>query len=216
MSAKKTIEKIAKIVVYVICAALAALIIYIMISNARKKVTFIFGHTTLWVMTDSMETGIPERSYILVKKIDAKDVKLNDVITFYSDDPKLNGAFNTHRVIEIVGDHEEFVTKGDNNPNADQYTAKADKVVAVYVRNMPFFTVIGRFLATKQGLAVMVIAMLALIIAVYVPDIVRGMIAKDKAEKENDISKRIEEEVERLKRENSDKDTDLSKTNRKE
>ena len=204
MSKKKTVGKILKIAVYVICAVLAALIIYIMISNAKKKVTFIFGHTTLWVMTDSMETDIPARSYILVKKTDAKDVKLNDVITFYSDDPNLHGAFNTHRVIEIIGDHEEFVTKGDNNAASDNYTAKADKVVAVYVRNMPFLTAIGRFLSTKQGIIILIIGMFALIAACYVPDIVRGANAKTKSDKEKEISERIKEEVERLKHENGD------------
>ena len=180
MSVKKTIGAVLKITAYVICAVLTALIVFIMISNAKKNVTFMFGHTALWVMTDSMETGIPAQSYILVKKVDAKDVKLNDVITFYSDDPKLKGSLNTHRVVEIIGDREEFVTKGDNNGIRDQYTAKADKVVAVYVRNMPFLTVIGRFLAKKQGLAVMFIVMLSLVLAVCLPDIIRNVKSKSK------------------------------------
>ena len=96
--------------------------------KASQHTVFIFGRTTVWVMTPSMEPQIPAQSYILVKRVSAEEVNVGDVIIFRSDDPSLDGSFNTHRVIEIIGDHEEFVTKGDANLIKDGYTAKADKI----------------------------------------------------------------------------------------
>lgn len=208
MSKKNIAGKIAKIAAYVLCAALAVLVIFIMISNAQKKITFLFGRAALWVMTPSMEPGIPEQSYILVKKADAKDVKLNDVITFYSSDPALNGALNTHRVVEIIGDNEEFVTRGDNNSAVDAYRVPAENVVAVYVSNMPVYTVFGRFMTRPAGIITMIVVIFALMIAVYVPDIVKSEKAKKAAEDamtEEEMRKRVEAEVERLKREGENK-----------
>ena len=128
-----------------------------------NKITFIFDRAVVWILSDSMEEQIPAQSYILVQKIDAADVKIDDVIVFYSDDPMLKGALNTHKVIEIIGENEEFITKGDNNLIQDTYTAKAEKVQGVYKSNLPFLTAVMQFIISPMGFAV-IIGILALIV----------------------------------------------------
>ncbi len=165
------LRSILKITVYAVCAVLTALVVFIMITNAQKKPTFIFGHTALWVMTPSMEPEIPEKSYILVKKAAAEDVRLNDVISFYSKDPALDGALNTHRVVEIVGDHEGFVTKGDKNSSVDRYTVKAEDVCGIYVGKLFLLTAIGRLTSTWAGAVIVLLAVAAIVFAAHFKEI---------------------------------------------
>ena len=175
-------------VMIVLVAALAFLIV----SNMQGRITFIAGKTVVWVRTESMEPVIPARSYILVEKADPAKLAVGDVILFYSDDPSLNGALNTHRIIEI-DEAGEFVTRGDHNVKEDDYTAKPDKVVGVYRKNLPVLTQVGRFLSTRGGIAVTA--------AVYVPDLARAAKKKKSEEKKDEIDERVRAEVERLKAE---------------
>ncbi|MBQ3934869.1 MAG: signal peptidase I [Clostridia bacterium] len=156
----------------------------------------------MWVHTNSMEPSIPEKSYILVEPVSAENVSVGDVITFHSDDPVLQGGLNTHRVIEIVGDHAEFVMKGDHNAVKDETTAKADKIVARYVRNLPVISVFGRFFMTPAGLVCALAVIAIFMFLLYLPDILKNR--KKKAEeaerqKEAEMDRKIREEVEKMK-----------------
>lgn len=123
-----------------------------LITKATGRVFFLFDRAMIWVLTDSMEDEIPARSYIRIKRVDPSEIRVGDIITFYSDDPSLGGSLNTHRVEEVLDGGAEFVTHGDNNTFKDTYTAKADKIVGIYDGNMPVMTVFGRFFQTKWGL----------------------------------------------------------------
>lgn len=147
----------------IVMVLLGALLITLVVGRMANKITFIFDRAVVWILSNSMEEQIPAQSYILVEKIEAAEVKVGDVIVFYSDDPSLKGALNTHRVVEIIGDNDEFVTMGDNNLVADTYTAKAEKVQGVYKSNLPFLTAVMRFLMSPVGFAV-VVGVLALIV----------------------------------------------------
>ncbi|MBO4584960.1 MAG: signal peptidase I [Clostridia bacterium] len=183
---KQTIlRRITGIVGYAVIGALIIIIGFVFLSNMKGKVTFIFGKTMMWVRTESMEPTIPARSYILVEKVTAGEIEVGDVIVFRSDDPTLNGAYNTHRVEDILGANEEFVTKGDNNPGRDSYTAKADKIVGRYIRNMPVMTAFGRFMSKSTGILITFTVIFGIFLIIYVPDMIRA-------------SKRREEEAARI------------------
>ncbi len=195
-----------KIISNILCGILilAMLIGTILLFWRREKneVTFLFDRAVVWIVSPSMEDQIEERSYILVKRVeDPKQIAIDDVILFYSDDPMLKGQLNTHRVKGIIGDHAEFVTKGDNNPVNDAYTAKADQVVGIYVENLPTLTAIVRFFLTKTGFFVIILAFLALTAAMCVPDFVKHFKeqkAEAEAQKEAERARLIAAEVERL------------------
>ena len=198
---KKLILNVICIVIVVLVAIFAAVLIA---GRASNKIVFVFKRTSMWILTPSMEPAIPAKSFILVQKIDAKDVKVGDVIVFYSDDPALKGNLNTHRVTEIIGDNQEFKTKGDNNYAEDAYTAKAQNVVGVYKKNLPFLTVIGRIFMTPVGAAVGIFVLAALAFATYLPDVIAA--ARKKSGKDDDkkrIDELIAQEVKRLKEQNA-------------
>lgn len=201
-----TFRRIVGVVGYVLILLIIALLIFVVGSNVAGRTVFIFGRTPAWVMTPSMEPTIPARSYILVKKVEASEVNVGDVIVFSSDDPDLKGALNTHRVIEIRGDHAEFVTKGDANSVNDAYTAKAEKILGVYEKNLPTLTAVGRFLFSRIGIIIALTVILAIVMVIYVPDIIRANRERTKEierKRDEQINALIREEVEKLKAENA-------------
>lgn len=211
---KSVLRTIGTVIAYVIILAIVASLAFVLISNLSGNTVFIAGSTTMWVKTDSMEPTIPARSYVIVKQTKVEDVKVGDVIVFVSDDPVLGGAYNMHRVVEIVNGGAEFVTRGDHNLANDEYTAKADKVIGIYVRNLPILSRFGRFYSTPAGLVITLTVILGIIMAVYVPDLVKLSRQKDDEadqKKREKIEQLIREEVERLKAENNKTDTDPDK-----
>ena len=181
---KSVIRRIIGIIGYTVIIALMAIVAFIMFSNMSGKATFIFGKTAMWVKTQSMSPEIPEKSYILVRQATASDVKVGDVIVFISSDPSIAGSYNTHRVLEI-SENGEFVTKGDNNLVADQYTAKPQNVIGIYERNLPVMTAFGRVMSTTLGIMITFTMIFVIFLIIYVPDMMK-------------ISKRRTEEAARI------------------
>ena len=95
--------------------------------TAPGKVPQIGGYTVLRVVTGSMAPTLETDTLIVVRKTEPAEVKEGDIISFYSSDPALEGAVNTHRVLSI---REEdgiyyYTTKGDANNVADSYEASS-------------------------------------------------------------------------------------------
>ena len=119
--------------------ALFLLVFGIVSAKAKGKVPKVFGYSVVTIITPSMGEEIPVGSYVLIKAVDPEDVRENDIICFYSDDPAIKGSPNIHRVVKPpieVGDGYEYVTKGDANPSEDSVTAKSDKLIGKYVDRM--------------------------------------------------------------------------------
>lgn len=196
----KTLKIVGDVIGYLVIFAIIGLLAFVFISRATGHTVFIFGKTTAWVMTQSMEPEIPAQSFILVRKAEPSEVKVGDVIIFSSDDPYLDSAYNTHRVIEIIGNGEEFVTKGDANSVEDHYTAKGSKLLGIYEKNLPFLTAWGRFLFSGIGKLIAVTAILGVILLMYVPGI-----KKANKKRSEEIERKREEQIEALVREEVEK-----------
>lgn len=133
----------------------------------KDEVPKIGGYAPLIVLTGSMEPEIMSGDLIMVKQIDAKDVKEKDVIAFF--DPDGNGtSILTHRVNEIFEENGTlyFKTQGDANDTEDRLPVAEDKLVGVYVN----FRISGAgnvamFMQTTTGLIVCVAVPLVLLIA---------------------------------------------------
>lgn len=105
----------------------AIFILFLVIMTAPGKVPQIGGYTVLRVVTGSMAPTLGTDTLIVVQKTEPAEVKEGDIISFYSSDPALEGAVNTHRVLSI---REEsgvyyYTTKGDANNVADPYEASS-------------------------------------------------------------------------------------------
>lgn len=187
MKVKKGIKLFGKILFYTFFVAVLLLVVGMFISKISNRVFFIGNRATIWVMSDSMEDQIPEQSYIVIRKADAADVKVGEVITFYSDDPVLQGQLNTHRVVEISDDGRYFTTKGDNNLVEDKYPVRAEAVVGVYEKNLELLSVAGRIFQSKIGLVVILVIMAALTFYSFGSDLFK------KQKKESEKSSSVEQ-----------------------
>lgn len=201
MKINPKLKKVLTYASYIFVAILIVLVSTVLFFNLSGKTFFVFGRAVMWVKTDSMEPAIPARSYITVKQATGEDVKVGDVIIFHSSDPTLQGQLNTHRVVEIKSGGAEFVTKGDNNPGVDKDTAKARNVIGIYSSNLPVLSVFGRFLSTPIGITVMFLLILAITLAIFLPDILAYQKKKTKQQR---IESLIKEEIENLKAQNGD------------
>ncbi len=183
---KSVLRRVIEIVGTVVILGIIALLAFVVVGNIRGDVVFLGNKTVVWVKTNSMEPLIPAQSYILVEKVERGDVAVGDVILFYSDDPSIGHALNTHRVVEIQYTSDgvtpvSFVTRGDNNYKNDDSPARASQVVARYVKNLPALTGLGRFLTKPAGLITTLALLLVMTGAAFAPDFIAA--GKEKAEK---------------------------------
>lgn len=111
--------------VLVIVAAIVVLCMVLLTEPGKPP--NIFGYTMLRITTGSMEPTYRTDTLIVVKTTDPSKIKEGDVISFYSSDPALEGAVNTHRVVSISqdGDNYIYTTKGDANNAADLYDVQS-------------------------------------------------------------------------------------------
>lgn len=95
------------------------------------QVPQVLGYSVFRVMTGSMEPEIRSDSLLVVKKIPPEDIAPGDVISFFSPDPVLEGAVNTHRVVRVEKENgrTQFITKGDANVIEDTYPTDASALV---------------------------------------------------------------------------------------
>jgi signal peptidase len=97
----------------------------------------IMGYSMLRVLTGSMEPAISTDSLVVTKQVDPAALQPGDVISFYSTDPQLSGAVNTHRIVAVEPDGAQYIftTQGDANPLPDEYPVSSANIVGkvVYV-----------------------------------------------------------------------------------
>lgn len=119
-----------------------------------------FGGTLpLIVLTDSMYPDIKSGDLIICKTVDAKDVAIGDVISFY--DPAGKGtSVVTHMVIDIINEDGKisFKTKGINNNTEDRLPVPEANLIAVYTGiRIPGAGNFAIFMQSTTGLIVCVI-----------------------------------------------------------
>ena len=118
-----------------ICAvALIVLSLFVLLTvvmTPSGQVPQVMGFSILQVLTGSMEPVIPEGSMLLIQKTDPAALQPGDIISFFSPDPMLEGAVNTHRVVRIEKENGriQFITKGDANVIEDAYPTDGSALV---------------------------------------------------------------------------------------
>jgi len=168
---EKNKQKLLTIIGAVLCVILIPILIINLTLIVKSyvntdEVPKIGGVCPLIVLTDSMLPEISSGDLIICKDIDAKDVKVGDVISFF--DPAGNGSsVVTHRVIELV--EEDGVTKwrtrGDNNNTEDKLLVPFENLVGIWGgTRIPGAGSVAMFLQTTPGLIVCVICPLALLV----------------------------------------------------
>ena len=128
-----------------IAIALCVLLLPILIFNCvlivkgmlkPDEVPSIGKYIPLIVVTESMEDTIKAGDLIICEKVDAADIKEDDVISFF--DPAGNGtSVVTHRVNKVLVDSAtgaiSFRTQGDNNNLEDRMDVPAENLIGRWI-----------------------------------------------------------------------------------
>lgn len=133
-------------------------------TNSSKVPTFL-GYAPMIVLTDSMFPDIKSGDLIIIKSVDAEEIREGDVISFF--DPDGSGtSVVTHRVMSITKEKGlAFITKGDANNAEDLSPVPADNLVGLYQTVIPGAGNVAMFLQTTPGLVVCVALPMVLLIA---------------------------------------------------
>lgn len=155
MKWRKITKWISRITTTVLFTVLILTAIMVITSKASGGEPGMFGYQLKTVLSGSMEPGIQTGSIISVKPGgDMTRFEKGDVITFMADEQRLV----THRIVEMKNDGNQYITKGDNNEEADTSPVLAQNVVGVYTGfTIPYVGYAIDFANSKGGSAVLLI-----------------------------------------------------------
>lgn len=187
----KTVKSCIVILLYVILIPIFILNL-IFITNAmvnKDEVPSVFGVKMFVVTTGSMEPTIKPGDLILSKKIDSKNLKEQDIISFSEGETVV-----THRIEKIESENNKlyFSTKGDNNNEYDMGRVEDINVEGIYFKCIPNMGNVVLFMQSKFGMILIMVVPLCLISAYY---IVASKINDNKKNKEIlELQNKIQEE----------------------
>lgn len=164
----------------------AVIVLIIVLLTKPGEAPDIGGYSALRITTGSMAPTYDIDTMILVKKVDPSQIKEGDVISFYSSDPALDGAVNTHRVVAVQqeDDHYIYETKGDGNNVVDAYSADSRYLVGKVVGSSKLIGKLSRLAANPLIFIPIILLPLAIILICNVVSTVSlaGKIAKEEEE----------------------------------
>ena len=162
---KKIIYGIVNFISVVIIAAAVVVLIMVLLTKPGKPPS-IGGFTLLRITTGSMAPTYDVDTMILVQETDPSQIREGDVISFYSSDPMLDGAVNTHRVVRIEKEDGQYVyiTKGDGNNVEDPYDVKSEYLVGKVIWSSVVLGKISRLVSNPLIFIPVILVPLAVIL----------------------------------------------------
>lgn len=178
----------------VLVIAAAIVILCMVLFTEPGKPPNIFGFTMLRITTGSMEPTYATDTLLVVKKTDPKEIMEGDVISFYSTDPALEGAVNTHRVVSISQDGDSYIytTKGDANNAADLYDAQSRYLIGKVIWSSLFLGKLSRLAANPLIFIPLILIPLAVILITNLVHTVRLAKTIAKEEEETAVKEAIQ------------------------
>ena len=189
----KIVKKILTSIIMIILCSILFVSGVILINSYTKpnEVPSFFGWKPFIVLSGSMETQIMTGDVAVVKKIDANELKENDIIAFKDDD----NIVITHRIIEIIKDENgntKYKTKGDNNNDEDDGFVRPEQIEGIY-----------KFRIGKLGnLALFVQTPVGMVICISIPLILLLLLQWKESLKEGKVKKDTQKEIEELRKQN--------------
>ena len=163
-----------------------------------NEIPSFFGWKPFIVLSGSMESEIYSGDIVVVKEVDKENLKVNDVIAFKNDDIVV-----THRIVEIVNENgtTKYITKGDNNNTQDKDYVLPENVEGLYQFKVSNLGNLAMFIQTPTGMLVSLSIPFLLLILVQVTENARN---KKYAKEEENKQRRMERQLEELKRQNEE------------
>jgi len=125
------------------------------------QVPTVFGVAPLIVMSGSMDPTIQVDDLIFVRKVDAAQLQVRDIIAYQ---PAGSTTVVTHRITDVFDERGAtmFKTKGDWNNVEDLEPVHYNQVVGLYFHRMPGVGRIAMFLQQPVGMVIFVAVPLVL------------------------------------------------------
>ncbi|WP_100012705.1 signal peptidase I SipW [Lentibacillus sediminis] len=148
----KGISSITTFLLFVLLIATALMVISFRASGGEAD---LFGYQVKSVLSGSMEPEMQTGSIIAIKLGgDMTRFEKGDVITFRNAD----NILITHRVDQVMEGGEQYITKGDNNEEADSEPVIAQNIVGTYTGfTIPYVGYAMSFANTPEGAALLLI-----------------------------------------------------------
>lgn len=154
----KLISTIISWTVFVLLLICAAFLLYYFIATkvyVAKGTGYEPKFSLYTIVSPSMVPNINVYDVVIDVKLEKpEDVKINDVITFNSSIPGVEGGTITHRVIAISKDKEGnyyYKTKGDNNLVDDGVDVSFNSIVGKVALRIPGLGKVQSFMASSMG-----------------------------------------------------------------
>ena len=135
------------------------------------------GLNVYTVISGSMEPTYSVGDLIYVKEVAPESIKPGDPITFV-----LNESLTvaTHRVVAVDAENQRFTTKGDANEIEDAAPVHFNNLIGKPIFAIPLLGYVSNWVQNPPGTYIAVGGGFALLLAVFVPDIVAGFKKDDK------------------------------------
>ena len=133
--------------------------------------TRLFGYRCYTVISGSMEPKYSVGDLIYVKEVDPADIKVGDDITFILNEDLVVA---THRVVRIDVENQHFYTKGLANEVEDSEPVHFNNVIGVPQFSIPKLGYVSDFVQNPPGLYITLGVVIALVLLVFLPDMVRS------------------------------------------
>ena len=191
----RIVKKILTSIIMIILCSILFVSGVILINSYIKpnEVPSFFGWKPFIVLSGTMETQIMTGDVAIVKKIDANELKENDIIAFKDDD----NIVITHRIIEIIKDENgntKYKTKGDNNNDEDDGFVRPEQIEGIYKFRIGKLGNLALFIQTPVGMVVCIsIPLLLLLLLQWKESLKEGKVKKDTQKEIEELRKQNEE-----------------------
>lgn len=135
----------------------------------------LFGYTPYAILSGSMTPQYQVGDLIYVREVAPEKIKPGDVITFVADE---NLTIVTHRVSDVNPQERSFTTKGDANSTEDANPVLYENVLGVVQFSLPKLGFLSQFFASPSGRYVGIAILLALVLLMLLPGILKNGRAK--------------------------------------
>ena len=155
--------------------------------------TRLLGYKCYTVISGSMEPKFSVGDLLYVKEVIPDSIRVGDPITFILNEDLVVA---THRVYKIDAEHHRFYTKGDANEIPDSEPVHFNNVIGVPEFSIPMLGYVSNFVQNPPGTYITITVGVALILIVFLPDILtKKKKDVDNIKKENE---EVKEEIEKL------------------
>ena len=130
---------------------LSVLVTLFSIITSKDGIPNVNGYSPFSIQSNSMAPALKKGDMIIThNKINFNDLKVNDIISFYSSENGSN-IIKTHRIVNIIDNNNVrlYETKGDNNDTSDKVYITETDVIGKMVIRIPFLGAIIDFFKNK-------------------------------------------------------------------